>query len=272
MGQLSRNPCHVGRDRGSDSGTGEFAVKRRAEVKSYRAAAERTARRTREQLNLYSPKRGKAPRAFGYKPLNSVWQGEDAELLEQMLRFYPRKQPKRILDATVNGGRFWRGSRRLAIGMDISIRYRPKVVGDNTRMPFRSGIFDVVVYDPPHIPNQGRDRSKDFNVRFGLVLKSPKEKGYSFSHVYPPFVQEAHRVLRPEGVLLCKITDYIHHHRYNWAHVDLMEAARAAGFRPCDCIIKVRKGPIIDPRWKLAHHSRRQHCYWLIFRKSEKCE
>jgi hypothetical protein len=34
----------------------------------------------------------------------------------------------------------------------------------------------------------------------------------------------------------------------------------------------VRKGPIKDPRWKVAHHSRRHHSYWLIFRKSKKCE
>src|SRR5579885_1585222 len=51
-----------------------------------------------------------------YVPLGSVWEGEDAELLERMLDFYPRKRPKRILDATVNGGRFWRGSNRPVIG------------------------------------------------------------------------------------------------------------------------------------------------------------
>ena len=62
--------------------------------------------------------------------------------------------------------------------------------------------------------------------------------------------------------------DYIHHHRYNWAHVDFIEAARKAGFRACDCIIKIRSGPIIDPKWKNAYHTRRQHSYWLVFRRS----
>jgi hypothetical protein len=28
----------------------------------------------------------------------------------------------------------------------------------------------------------------------------------------------------------------------------------------------------MSPRWKNAHHARRQHCYWLVFRKSTKCE
>ncbi len=213
-----------------------------------------------------------ATRQNGYQPLGSVWEGEDAELLERMLAFYPRERPRRILDATVNGGRFWRGSGWPVIGLDRDIARGPHVVADNTRMPFRDAVFDVVVYDPPHVPNQGKDREKDFNVRFGLVARSAKENGYTLAHTYPPFVAEAYRVLKPEGILLSKIADYVHHHRYHWAHMDFIEAARKAGFRACDCIVKTRKGPIIDPKWKTAHHTRRRHCYWLIFRKSDRCE
>ena len=207
-----------------------------------------------------------------YEPLASVWHGEDAELLENLLGFYPRKRPKRILDATVNGGRFWRNSKRPVLGLDIEAKHKPDVAADNTSMPFRPGSFDVVVYDPPHIPNQGKDKLKDFNTRFGLGVHVPKEQGYNFSHTFPPFMQEAWRILKNEGVLFCKITDYVHHHRYQWAHVELIQAAQAVGFRACDCIVKIRKGPIVDPKWKVAHHTRRQHCYWLVFRKSAKCE
>jgi SAM-dependent methyltransferase len=207
-----------------------------------------------------------------YVTLGSVWHGEDWELLEKILAFYPRKRPHRILDATINGGRFWRESKRTVIGLDIERKHKPAIVGDNTCMPFLDGAFDVVVYDPPHIPNQGKDRTKDFNTRFGLILRSSKEHGYTFTHTYPPFLQEAYRVLKEEGILLCKITDYVHDHRYQWAHVELIESAKKVAFCPCDCIIKVRKGPIIDPKWKVAHHSRRQHSYWLVFRKSRECE
>ncbi len=208
-----------------------------------------------------------------YRPLGSVWYGEDdAELIEQLLRFYPRKRPRNILDATVNGGRFWRGSKRKVVGLDIDARHKPAVVADNTAMPFPDSSFDVVVYDPPHVPNQGRDRSKDFNKRFGLGERSAKEHGYTFTHTYPPFMREAHRVLRNEGILLAKIADYVHNHRYQWAHVELIKAGQDVGFTACDCIIKVRKGPIIDPKWKIAHHTRRQHSYWIIFRRSHKCE
>jgi SAM-dependent methyltransferase len=156
--------------------------------------------------------------------------------------------------------------------MDIDPHFHPNVVGDNTDMPFEDAEFDVVVYDPPHIPNQGNDRTRDFNKRFGLVLKSPKENGYTFSHTFPPFLREAYRVLRNEGILFCKITDYIHDHRYQWAHIDMVNAARKIGLTPCDCIVKIRNMLIMDPKWQNAHHSRRQHCYWLVFRKSKKCE
>jgi hypothetical protein len=211
--------------------------------------------------------------AWRYEPLGSVWHGDDdAELLERLLSFYPGRRPEQILDATVNGGRFWRGSSRKVIGLDIDARHSPAVCADNTAMPFRSESFDVVVYDPPHVPNQGRDRSKDFNTRFGLGARASKLQGYSFAHTYPAFMQEAYRVLREEGVLFAKIADYVHNHRYQWAHIDLIDAGQRVGFIPCDCIIKVRQGPIIDPRWKVAHHTRRQHCYWIVFRKSHRCE
>lgn len=207
-----------------------------------------------------------------YKPLPSVWEGEDAPLLEQMLEFYPRKTPKRILDATINEGRFWRGSSRSVIGLDIDPGFKPTVTGSNMAMPFASSAFDVVVYDPPHIPNQGKDGEKDFNTRFGLVVKSPKENGYNLNHWYPLFCAEAYRVLVPEGILFVKIADYIHNHRMQWAHFEVMKSALSVGFCACDMIVKVRKGPIVDPRWKVAHHARRQHVFWLVFRKSNRCE
>jgi SAM-dependent methyltransferase len=207
-----------------------------------------------------------------FQTLASVWYGEDAELLDQMLAFYPRRAPELVLDATVNAGRFWRGSRRKVIGLDLDARHRPTIVGDNTSMPFKAECFDVVVYDPPHVPNQGKDRQKDFNTRFGLVLKANAKLGYNFSHLYPPFVAEAFRILKPEGILLCKIADYVHGHRFQWAHVEVINAAEAVGFTACDCIVKVRKGPIMSPKWKTAHHARRHHCYWLVFRKSPQCE
>ena len=191
--------------------------------------------------------------------------GEDDPVL-------PKTEPTRILDATVNVGRFWKNSSRDIVGLDINLQCRPNLHGTSEFLPIKSGSLDSVVYDPPHVPNQGRDNQKDFEFRFGLGAKSSIDTNYSFSHTYPAFVSEALRVLKHEGVLFCKITDYIHNHQFQWAHVDFIQAATEAGFHACDCIVKIRKGPITDSRWKIAHHAQKQHCYWLVFRKSDRCE
>jgi hypothetical protein len=81
----------------------------------------------------------------------------------------------------------------------------------------------------------------------------------------------AYRVRKQQGILLCKIADYVHNHRDQWAHIEVIVAAREIGFCACDSIVKVRKGPIKDPRWKEARHARRHHFYWLAFRKSARC-
>ena len=37
----------------------------------------------------------------------------------------------------------------------------------------------------------------------------------------------------------------------------------------CDLIIKTRKGPMMDPKWKNAYHARKRHCFWIICRKGK---
>jgi hypothetical protein len=118
-----------------------------------------------------------------YSPLGSVWDGDDSELLENMLEFYPRKRPKLILDATINGGRFWRGSKRPILGLDIEIIHRPDVVADNTAMPFRNDSLDAVVYDRPHIPNQGKDNEKDLTCGSAWCCDRQREPVHFHSHV-----------------------------------------------------------------------------------------
>lgn len=209
-----------------------------------------------------------------YRPLSSVWEGSDAELIEDMLRFYPSIPPEPILDATYNRGRFWKGSNRDVVSMDINPRFNPMIVGDNRKMEgVPDSEFGVVVYDPPHVGPQGRDKSsKKFDVDFGATVECGKEQGWTLSYLYPPFLEQAKRVLKPRGLLLAKITDMVNSHRSQWAHVDFMQMADEAGFTVCDLIIKVRSGPMVSTKWKTAHHARKRHCFWIVCRNDHRCE
>ncbi len=93
--------------------------------------------------------------------------------LDVMLDFYPVITPDLILDATYNAGRFWKGSVRPVVSMDIDPRYKPDIIADDREMPgVEDDSYAVVVYDPPHVGPQGRDKStKRFDVDFsGAVI------------------------------------------------------------------------------------------------------
>ena len=212
--------------------------------------------------------------ATTYKPLSSVWDGNDGELLEAMLRFYPSINPEPILDATHNAGRFWKGSARKVVSMDIDPQHRPDIVGDNREMKgVPDNEYGVVVFDPPHVGPQGRDKSvKRFDVDFGATMECGKEHGWTLSYLYPPFLAQARRVLKPGGLVLAKITDMVNSHKSRWAHCDFMRMAEEAGFTVCDLIVKVRAGPMVSAKWKEAHHARKRHCFWIICRNGTCCE
>lgn len=209
-----------------------------------------------------------------YEPLSSVWERSDGELIEAMLTFYPTIEPKPILDATYNAGRFWRDSTREVVSMDIDPQHKPQIVADNRLMPgVRSNRFGVVIYDPPHVGPQGRDKSvKRFDMDFGATMACGKDQGWSLSYLYPPFLKQAQRVLKSEGLLLAKITDMVNNHKSKWAHVDFIRMAEEAGFTVCDLIVKIRKGPMASNKWKLAHHARKRHCFWIVCRNGAHCE
>lgn len=220
-----------------------------------------------------------------YEPLSSVWEGSDGDLLEEMLSFYPSINPEPILDATYNAGRFWSASTRNVWSMDMEPKYNPRIVADNREMVglnthtgernyrVRTSVFGTVVYDPPHVGPQGRDKSvKRFDVDFGATMACGKEHGWTLSYLYPPFLEQAKRVLKPNGLLLAKITDMVNCHRSRWAHCDFMRMAEDAGFTVCDLIVKVRTGPMRSTKWKRAHHARKRHCFWIVCRNGDNCE
>lgn len=219
------------------------------------------------------PRASKAP-PVAYEPLSSVWEKSDGELLEEMLRFYATIDPEPILDSTYNAGRMWKGSLRRVVSMDIDPKHRPMIVGDNRKMTgVPDAAFGAVIYDPPHVGPQGRDKSrKKFDVDFGATVECGKEQNWNLSYLYPPFLKQARRVLKPEGLLFAKITDMVNNHRSKWAHCDFIRMAEDAGFTVCDLIVKIRVGPMLSTKWKEAHHARKRHCFWIVCRNGRDCE
>lgn len=196
--------------------------------------------------------------------LTSVWEKTDAAFLSQAIPFYFGCEPKRILDATLGLGVFWKNTAYGPIGLDNDLQKHPAILGDNRALPFANEVFDVIVYDPPHVTHSWSpwDSSSRYSVADG--------RG-SIAYLYPAFLAEAHRTLNCRGILMGKIADQIHSGRQWLQSIEFITKAQCSGFTVCDLIVKVRQRYRPQPEGRGTRHARRRHSFWIICRKGEDC-
>ena len=192
---------------------------------------------------------------------SSIWEGNDRDFLQWAIPFYWREDGvPDILDVNYGAGRFWRGTPGPTVSLDISAL--ADLRADNRALPFREEVFDVVIYDPPHLAE--RHLGAEYGGMQALYGRGAGSE--TVAGDFPSFLAEASRVLQTNGVLLAKIADSVHRGRNQWEHLTFMNNIEDV-LRVCDLIIKTRKGPMIDPKWKNAYHARKRHCFWIICRK-----
>ena len=125
--------------------------------------------------------------------------------------------------------------------------------------------MDVLLYDPPHLPLAADTASslRPFVRNYGLAQSLRAD---NIAELHAPFLREARRVLRAEGLVFAKIKDYIHNHRYQWNLELFNSSARAAGLTPCDVIVKrdPAAGNLKSGKWQSSHHARNVHCFWVV--------
>lgn len=206
------------------------------------------------------------------RPL-SVMLARDPEVLRTMLGFYAWPGAT-VLDVTANERRMWKGVDWPNVTFaDIDPAMNPDIVGDFRALPVEAASYDVIVFDPPHLPVAAAspESMKRFADNYGLGY-APRAD--NISSYFAPFLIEAYRVLRPEGLIFAKLKDFVHNHLYQWTLTDFIYAVRAQeGLTPCDLIVKrdPSGGGLMSSKWKHAHHVRNAHCWWVVVRKG-KCE
>lgn len=211
--------------------------------------------------------------------------GNDRDALEVLFSVHAPDRPQ-ILDCTFNSGKMWKGIRETfnPVTMDIDPSHGTDYVGDFLCLADVVGDrrFDVLVFDPPHLPHAAasENSSSHPNVvkwrgNYGLNNTGCTERdGDSVNGLFAPFLKQAAKVVKPGGVVFCKISDMVHNHRYRWQHVDLILAADEAGMTACDMLVKIDPcgGNLKSSKWKNVHHLRRNHSFWLVVRNGDKCE
>ena len=204
----------------------------------------------------------------GYK---SVLNGPDSAAIAILINLHSENKDPRILDCTWGRGAIWRGC---AYQPDIRLDLRPMpgldVRGDFNALGLATASFDVVIFDPPHIPAYRGEGGGIYSHRYGIGADCGQE---NINGTFLPALTEIKRVLRPGGIVLAKISDIVHNIEYQWQQVGFVNAARACNFVPCDMLIKCdpAAGNLVSPNWGRQLHLRRAHCYWIVLRNAKRC-
>ena len=210
------------------------------------------------------------------RPL-SIVMGRDKDVIPQLLATHAVENP-RIVDVTFNRGVMWKGTGITPVRVDVSREMSPDAdhIADCRDLPFGDNSFDVVAFDPPHLPNaSGSIGSSGIErAQYGLTGVNDFGNGDNIHPLFAPFLVEARRVLSPDGIVVAKLADLVHNHRYQWQHVAFINAATSLGMTVCDVVIKADPAAanLKSSKWDRVYHFRRAHCYWLVVRPGTRCE
>lgn len=179
-------------------------------------------------------------------------------------------------DVTYGRGVFWSPEAREHVGHLFATDKMDGVCLSN--IPYIGDSLDFHVLDPPYMGGFFRPAShqkglashSDFSYRYGhhggLDYKGLHYHA-AVDAIYKDGIREAHRVLRPGGVQITKCMDEISNHRQHLTHCDIVTAAQAVGFETVDLFVVTRNDRPHGRRIKRQEHARKNHSYFLVFKK-----
>lgn len=199
----------------------------------------------------------------------------NAEIFPKILDLHVPKGA-RIADITWGQGVFWRNvppDDYKVIGSDI------KSGIDCRNVPYESGSFDCVVFDPPYMEGFFR---KDQDHLGGSGTHSSFRNAYSNGEateeggpkwhaavldLYVKGGREAARILKKHGICIVKCQDEVSANRQWLTHVEIINAYTELGFYTRDLFIVVRTNRPGVSRILKQVHARKNHSYFLVFQK-----
>jgi tRNA G10 N-methylase Trm11 len=151
---------------------------------------------------------------------------------------------------------------------------------DCRKLPHGDGSVDCVVLDPPYMEGLFR---KDAGHMAGGGTHAAFRHAYSNGEptggqgpkwheavisLYLDAGGEAHRVLRPGGVLIVKCQDEVSANKQRLTHVEIITAFEAMGLYTKDLFVLVRPNKPAISRLLKQVHARKNHSYFLVFEKT----
>lgn len=170
-------------------------------------------------------------------------------------------------DMTYGNGSFWKNIEKPKYCYDIDPQCESVVNACSELLPHDSESLQNVVFDPPFLTYVKNGRGhKD-----GKVAMSSRFGGYwnyeELEEHYRHSISEAHRVLKPKGIMVFKCQDIIHNHKMHCTHQNVINWAEWEGFRLRDLFILAAKHRMPSPQKGTQKHARVWHSYFLVLEK-----
>ncbi len=200
----------------------------------------------------------------------SAQQGTNDILFADIVSLYVR-DGKRVADITYGKGVFWR---RIPENKYDLIKSDLNGGVDSRKLPYDNESLDCVVFDPPYMHTPGGTAHSNHQNYEGYYKNNQCPHGITQKYheavleLYYKTGAEAHRVLKNQGIMIVKCMDEVCANKQRLTHVEIINEYALMGFVIEDLFVLVRANRPGVSRMIKQVHARKNHSYFLIFRKS----
>lgn len=227
----------------------------------------------RKELRLVQRKGSKPRKAPAGRATNdlvfSAHVGLNEEIFPRVLELYVSRGSK-VADVTFGKGAFWRRvppESYEVVASDISTGV------DCRKLPYKPETFDCVVLDPPymHTPggtaHEGHQNFENYYRNNGTGNRTELKYHEAVLDLYFKAGLEAKRVLKANGIFIVKCQDEVCANKQRLTHVELINYFAEHDFLVEDCFVLMRTNRPGVSRVVTQQHARKNHSYFLVFRK-----
>lgn len=178
-----------------------------------------------------------------------------------------------VSDVTYGKGVFWK---KVPEGQYRLLTTDLKDGIDCRNLPYKEASLDCVVFDPPYMHTPGgtahvnHQNYESYYRNNAGGNGSDKKYHEAVLDLYFKSAREAHRVLRNEGIYIVKCGDEVCANQQRLTHVELINELTQNGFIIEDLFVLLRNNRPGVSRVIRQVHARKNHSYFLVFRKSKK--
>lgn len=193
-------------------------------------------------------------------PLSYSYQ--QVEILQNIMNLYCKCKPIQC-DLTYSTGKMWKGLHIPKYCFDLKPELPFVKQLDESRL--YESFFQSCILDLPFIIHPYPKEANAIICNRFDAFSSEQE----LLETNTSMLRLAHQILKNKAICVVKTQDTCYAGKQIWTHTYVMNEAEKIGFKIEDVFICLAKNMLVNQNNK-ARHARKQHCYFIVLRKTKK--